>query len=263
MLAASLVNFIYFRSKNAPKAPFKVKRKFLVYSLFGYFFYWLFFLLSIEYYGEMIAPPIILNYTWPFFTGLITMLFFTHKQPKPIFYITLLLGFLGVMVLASEGSIENLQFSYSILGLLFGLLTGCSFGIFSAFSSTIKTEQENSIYLLTGTTISCVLLAMVSYWKYGANMFDLSTRDWLLAIFIGACLDSFGYILWTRAQAIVKAENLDLAGILNLVYFLPIFSIALIAILFEGERNLIGQPYFIVATLLIVSSSIILRLSER
>jgi len=263
LFAASIVNYLYFRSRSNGETSFKYNKKFIFFSLFGYFFYWLFFLLSIEYYDEMIAPPVILNYTWPFFTGLITVWFYKKEQPSLVFYITLLLGFLGIVVLASKGSIENLHFSYSITGLLFGLLTGFSFGVFSSFSSTIESEYENAVFLLTGSTLSFIFLGIVSFIKYGNDMFDLSFMDWVLAFFIGFFLDSIGYILWTRAQSIVREKELNISAILNLVYFLPIFSILLIGVLFEGERDLIVKPYFIIATVLILSSSIILRVSEK
>jgi drug/metabolite transporter (DMT)-like permease len=256
MLASSVVNYFYYK-KTAKGEPFTFNFKLVFFSLCGYFFYWVFYLSAIEYYDEMVSPPIILNYTWPFFTGLFTIFIYKRQQADWVFYLTLLCGFLGIMVLASEGSSGNLNFSYSTLGLVFGILTGLSYGLFSSYASQFERPVDNARFLLLGTSLSAILLGMLSFYKYGTSMFDLSTLDWTIALIDGLLLDSFGYILWTRAQAIAARDRIDVTKVISLANYLPIFSLTLVAIFSKEERDIIFQPYFLVAFALVLLSSLI------
>ena len=241
----------------------KLTFKNVMFSLLGYFFYWLFFLLCIEYYEGQVSVPLVLNYTWPFFTGLFTILLYKREGFGMRFALSAILGMIGVIVLFSKGDIASLELGRSVLGLIFGLLTGISYGMFSAFSSTIKTEQENLQFLFVGTFLSGFLLLGVSYYKYGPSTFDLSWLDWTIAFVDGLILDSLGYYMWTKANRRAAELQLEISSLTSIVNFLPILSLLLVSLVFVDERAEIFTAYFVVALVLVFLSSYIGNRSVR
>ncbi|MBK8516591.1 MAG: DMT family transporter [Saprospiraceae bacterium] len=147
LFASSLANYLYlFNTGGFDRKVLSVK--FVFFSMTGYFFYWLFFLHSIEAYGSNVSAPLVLNYTWPFFTGIFTILFYKREKFNSIFYLSSILGFCGVVILLLKGDFASFSIIDSVKGFAFGLLAGLSYGLFSAYSSSLTTDKEHSHYLL-------------------------------------------------------------------------------------------------------------------
>lgn len=262
LIASAVFNFLFL--KRAGGFNWKIVNvKTVIFSLFGYFIYWLFFLTCVDYYEGQVSVPLVLNYTWPFFTGLFTIIFYKREKFGLQFILSALLGILGVVMLFSKGDISSLNLGQSMIGLLFGLLAGISYGLFSAFSSTIKTERENLQFLFIGTFLSGILLLCFSVYRYGPTTFELSEFDWIIAFANGLILDSLGYYLWTTANRRAAEFNVEISTVTSIVNFLPILSILLVSIVFVDERTEIFRLYFISALALVFLSSYIGNMSAN
>lgn len=256
--ASTIVNFIYFlKNKNHSKSNTPINIRFMFFAACGYLIFWFLFLNCIELYDDYVSVPMVLNYTWPFFTGLLSIIIFKVQKFTFINLVTILCGLIGVMILGSEGSIANLKFDKSITGLFFGLGAGISYGFFSSFASTLSNSIDTSKLLLLGTLLGAIGLSLYSYFLYGNSMLKLSILDWTIAFFEGLILDAFGYIVWTRALAISVRDKIDITISTSSINFLPLFSILLIAVFYQDERSIIFETYYLVAFTLILIGTII------
>lgn len=205
----------------------------------------------------------ILNYTWPLFTGLFSILLFKVQKFDKASILVLILGFIGIVILGTGGSINNLVFLESKKGLILGLLAGVSYGLFSAYSSTLKDSNESALLLLFGTFLGAIGLTALSFSRYGWDMFSISRLDLLVGLIDGLILDALGYIVWTKALSISKKKNIDITSSRSLINFLPLISIILIGIFFNDEREVILQPYYLISFILILIACLIPNLKKK
>lgn len=252
-LASSVFNLVMVRSKEKYRtASFKLTLKSALFGLSGYLIYNLCFGLAIVEYGNA-TEPTILNYTWPFFTVLFTILFYKRQKAGLSFYVTTILGFGGVILLASKGDLNSIQLDRSFFGLMIGICTGLSYGLFSAFSSSVSQAAQPK-FLLLSTALSFVGMLAFAFYYHGASAFNLPVSDFMLALVYGLLLDSLGHVFWTKVQAMAAERKEDLNAAVSLVYYLPLLSLSLIA-LFLKETTLF-QPFMLAALLLITGSSV-------
>lgn len=252
--ASTLTNWIYFRRNGKQsQSPFWWNGKALFFGLFGYFIYNIGYGLAVIHYGN-VSEPTILNYTWPFFTAFFTLVMYRRQKVNALFVISTILGLTGIFVLASKGALWSLDFMTSKEGLLCGLLAGSSYGLFSAYTSSIS-EENLPRFLFTSTFVATILMGIFAYWYHGRDAFALIWSDWCLALVSGVFLDAIGYILWTKAQIVAVETKEDITNVVSLSYYLPILSLTVVALVFR-ETYLI-QSYFIVAVLLVTSSALV------
>ncbi len=169
--------------------------------------------------------------------------------------VAMLVGLLAVALVASQGNLASMRID-NPAGLFWGLITGVSYGLFSAYSASVPRKRQ-AAFLFSAILASCVLLA------------PLALREWSLpgvvtlhnmgiSAVMGVLLSGVGYITWTAALSLSAEKALNINRILSLVYLLPLLSLVVIAVLLrEGD---LGRPYFLASAVLIVISSV---LSQR
>jgi drug/metabolite transporter (DMT)-like permease len=232
-----------------------LKLGYLLLGPLGYFVYSVAYTQSSRSYNS-ISEATILNYTWPVFTIIFTDLVFNKKSHRsPLFRMVeasgILLGFLSIVILATRGDLGS--FHINLPGILWGLLTGLSYGIFSAYSGTIQ-EEKQGIFLMAAALASLVLIAGFSLNEI--NLLNTLTLKDIAATFaLGGVLDGIGYFSWTRANRLAHQQQVDISSIASLMLILPFTSLLIVSLLL-GENQL-GQPYFIISLALILISSLI------
>lgn len=252
-LASSVFNLIMVRSREKYRtAAFRPSFKAVMYGLSGYLIYNLCFGLAIIAYGNA-TEPTILNYTWPFFTVLFTVLFYKRQKAGLSFYVSTMLGFGGVILLASKGDLTSIELDRSAFGLIAGVGTGLSYGLFSAFSSSVAQAAQPK-FLLLATLLSFIGMLAFAFYFHGITAFDMPASDFILALIYGLLLDSLGHVFWTRVQALTAERKEDLNAAVSLVYYLPLLSLSLIAIFLKEDQ--LFQPFMLGALLLITGSSV-------
>ena len=254
LCSSCLFNYIYaYRSER--KFPILKSVKLCFVTLFGYSIYWILYIECIKSY-TLTSIPVILNYTWPFFTGIFTILLFKLQKISWVFVMTMVLGFAGIILLQSQGQFSNLKFNQSYYGLLMGVACGMSYGFYSAKSSQVHKSDLPS-FLFTGSFISSIVMILYVYLTNDMHNLNISLYEVLLAFFVGFFFESIGYLFWTRAQTLAVEEKADITKLVSLANYLPLFSILLLGLIYTEERAIITEGYFLVSILLIVGSSLL------
>lgn len=235
--------------------PAALRPRHLGFGLFGYFLYSVALMLSFRAYGRA-SEPTVLNYTWPVFTVLLTPLFAARtgraaRRASLRERLGIALCFLAVLLLATGGDPRSLDLANG-RGVLFGLSAGLSYGVFSAYSSTVP-ASEHASFLLAAAGSSAV--AMIPFtWNDLAELPLVSAREWLAAGALGALVNGAGYATWTLANRLAAESGESVASVASLAFLLPLLSLCAIAA-FLGEGALLSPAVAFSALMLVAGSA--------
>lgn len=155
-----------------------------------------------------------------------------------------IIGFMGILVInLMPGSLD---FSFTVLGEGFMLLTAVVYGITSVYLKVVSKNEDavtvNALQLLIGGVALCIVAFVMN-----GNIGKLDTRSILLLIYLGA-VSTIGYTIWT----ILMKYN-PVGRIAVYAFAIPIFGTLLSGLILGEEiftfRNLIA--------LILVSAGII------
>jgi drug/metabolite transporter (DMT)-like permease len=253
--------FRYQARRTGKKIEFSFHWAYILWGPLGYFAYNVPQNQSFRAFGSA-SETTILNYTWPIFAMLFSKLFTrshaqegNHRLANLLEGLALFLGLFSVVLVATEGSLTRIQIN-NPPGLIWGIITGLSYGLFSAYSTTVPRERQ-PVFLLTGTITSTIFISPFALSELHQSGL-LTFGNIGLSAIMGCLLSGVAYITWTAALRRSVEQSLNLARVLSLVYVLPLLSLTVIFLLL-GEGN-ITRPYFLVSVVLIIISSI---LSQR
>lgn len=206
---------------------------------------------------DSISETTILNNTWPVFTVLFANMFFVKtKKSRSILGIEglgIFMSFLSIVILVSGGNFASLQLE--IGGILWGLLAGITYGLFSAYSGLIN-RDEQKVFLLTAIALSLLLISVPAIIE-SRHTDPLTVLDIIVAFSMGALLDGLGYILWTSAIRLSKERKIRVSSIASLMFFLPFINLAIVRFILDEQQ--LNQPYFILSLLLILASTYLIQ----
>lgn len=233
----------------------------LPFLVLGYFVYW-FAVTHCNRSFDRAAEPIILNYTFPLFTVLFTELFFGRRKAplkqRASEGAGLALGFVSMIVLVTRGDITSLDVS-DLHGLGWGMLAGASYGLFSAFSSTVE-RRDQIAFLFATCSVGLIGMAGATVIT-GIESVHVSVTDLLVVLALGTLVEGLGYIAWTGANRAAREQNVGIAAATALIYFLPVLSVLVASIAF-GEND-IFHPYVATTILMLVAGSFISQYSMK
>jgi len=164
----------------------------------------------------------------------------------------IVLGLLAVMILATKGRFTSLDI-LNIKGIAWGLLSGISYGIFSAYSGTVTKERHGGFLLLSITT--SLALMLIFSMKELDLISTFTFQDVLIVFVLGSLLNGIGYITWTTANRIAREENLPSSSIASLMFVLPILALVIVSLLLKETKLL--EIYFVVSLLFVALSSVL------
>lgn len=239
----------------------KIKPQYLLFGLFGYFFYYLGLVQSFHLYNTA-SETTILNYTFPIFTVIFTEIFFKKRKSenygvKLIEFTGVLLGFFAVFILATKGNMTSLQ-STNLPALLWGLNAGIAYGIFSAYSSSVP-KQQQTLFLLAAIFSSWILSVLISVPEL-KDLSSLTLNDYFVSGLLAILVNGFGFIVWTRANRIAIEKNISIASLASLLFALPFLSLSIVSI-FLSESYLF-EPYFMICLIILTLSGIFCQKAE-
>ncbi len=180
---------------------------------------------------------VILFYLYPIFMIFISGLFFKHKiSIKSI--LLLFIGFIGVYILISKGSLIIPILS---LGTILAILASLSWAFFSVLIKYKKFEVESGMFLFNLFGLISLLL-MIPWFGFD---FKISTTAIIGLVYLGIFPTAIAFLFWNKA---LKSTNLSTCS--NIALLTPLLSILLISIIL-GEKLV---PTLIVSLVLIVGS---------
>ncbi len=261
LLTFSLYLMVIYRRNLITQLARRLKVRYLLFGIFGYFVYTASLAQSFRHFDGA-SETVLLNYTWPLFTVVFTLFIFkraTEHSNEFRFVQTagILLGFGSVFVLGTRGNLSSLDLGNGP-GLLWGLLGGMSYGLFSGFSSTVP-KSEHGIFLFGAVFLSLFLMLAFSISEIEV-VYQLTWTDVFVAALLGCVLNGVGYITWTRANRLAFELQIDISSIASLMFILPIASLVVVAVVFREDH--LSQPYFIFALILILFSSLLCQKTD-
>lgn len=186
---------------------------------------------------------LIIQYCWPIFVVLLSVLILKEKLNVRKSF-SVLLGFFGVFLVLSQGNFSNISFdNFFVDGIV--LLAAFVFGLFSVLSKKNKTDDLLlvTIYFITATVVSFFSMSLMSDFK-------LPTVGSLLPILInGIFVNGVSYIFWIKAlkkgDASFIAPFVFLTPVISSVFlilffnepFLKVYLFGLLAVVFAGLIN--------------------------
>ncbi len=254
--------FYYFQNKKDFFIKLKqLKISYLFFGLFGYFFYYLGLVQSFHLFKSA-SETTILNYTFPIFTIIFTDLFFRVYTPKSksikiIEYFGIFIGFLAVIILATNGNIATLHLT-NTPALLWGLVAGISYGLYSAYSSSVPSENQ-SIFLLNSIFSSLIFSVFIAIPQINI-LHKVTSKDYFITALLALVVNGLGYITWTKANRFAKEKNISISEIASFLFILPILNLLIITIVLK--ENFLFQPFFLITLICILLSSLLCQKPE-
>ncbi len=186
----------------------------------GAFLYYL--LLYFGYANVSGLEVLVIQYTWPIFIVVFSVLFLKEKiSGRNI--IALFLGFSGVVIVLTKGDFSSLHLSNFTTDLIV-LLAAAVFGLFSVLSKKANFEPFSAaaLFFLSATFFS--FLAMLLF-----SSFATPATNELIPIFAnGVFVNGFSYILWLLGLSYAKASF-----VAPLVFLTPILAAIWVVVFFH------------------------------
>ena len=160
-----------------------------------------------------------LNYSWASTLTLMASIFLGQRIRKQDWF-ACILGYIGVLVIATKGDVFSLQFD-SPLGVslaLFSTLLWAGYWILNT-----KNKVDPVVSVLLGFLIALPFSIILTIYE-GAS-WDKTIQGWFAASYVGLFEMGITFVLWLSA---LKATN-NTARISNLIFISPFISLMLLA----------------------------------
>lgn len=243
-LTTNLIFFIILLFQKRLKAVFRIKKRHYINSLIlGFLNPLLYYLVLFKAYALLpaqIAQP--LNYTWPIVLTFLSLPVLGQRVTGKNM-LALLISFLGVYLISSEGTPFNLAFAEP-LGVF--LAVGSSLVWASYWLINMRDQREEIIKLFLNFLFS--LIFIIPFWLVFTEPRLPPLYGLLAAAYSGAFEMGITFILWLKALKYAKST----AVVSNFIYLAPFFSLIFIHF-FLGEKIYITT----IAGLLLIVSGII------
>ena len=193
-----------------------------------------------------IAQP--LNFVWPIILVLLSVPFLKQKlNLKSI--LALLLSFLGVVIISSEGNIANMKFS-NPLGVFLALSSSVIWALFWVFNIKDKRDEILKLFLNFLFALVFVTLATLIF----SEIKLVSIEGLLAGVYIGLFEMGITFVLWLKALKLVGRTD----KISNLIYLTPFCSLVFISII-------LGEKIFITTLfgLILIISGILIQQAKQ
>lgn len=211
------------------KEWYKVKQPLVVWliGIFGIYGNEILYLSSFKY-----APPAqadLINYLWPVFVVLFSG-FLPRERLTWNHYLAVLLGFLGIYILITEGhGLTNFNAEY-LLGYLLALAAATLWSVYILAVRAVKHIPTEMIGMYYGVGMIVSLIIHLGFEKVTVIP---TNQQWLSLLFMGLTAQGAAYFLWDYG---VKQGNFQLLSILS--YGNPIISVLLLVIFHLAQPSL-------------------------
>ena len=252
------IYFTLLRPRPASGRFTRVRLEYVLFGPLGYFVYAVALFQSYRAFNSA-SQTTVLNYTWPLFTVVFAEALFRQRAKRTVLQgavegLGITVGFLSVLVLGTEGRLATLDFS-NIPGVAWGLLAGASYGMFSAYSTTVSGEAQGT-FLLTAVFLSVMLVALTATATSEIGLLrTLTLRDVIYPAAWGCVGNGIGYITWTRANRLAREQEIGVSAVASAMFVLPLLALTMVALLLKETQ--LFHSYFALSVALILLSSVL------
>jgi len=214
-------------------------KMYLALGLLGFLDFFYYLLLYFGYQKASGLEVLVMQYTWPIFIVLLSLVILKEKLTihKTM---SLTLGFLGVVVVITKGNFASIDFS-NIRVISIVLLGATSFALFSVLSKKVSITLANAvtIYFLTAIIYSFISMQMFSSFVLPSG------KEWFYILINGIFLNGISYLFWIKAL-----QNGDASFVAPFIFITPILSATFLIIVFDEP---LLSVYFIGLALIVAS----------
>ncbi|MEO0262372.1 MAG: DMT family transporter [candidate division WOR-3 bacterium] len=188
-----------------------------------------------------------LNYTWAIVLSILSVIILKQKI-KIWHFIGLIIGFIGVFIIATEGKIKELNFK-NPFGVFLALSSSIIWAIYWIYNLKDKKDEVLKLFL---NFLFGFPFILITYLIFSTKTYSL--KGILGSIYVGLFEMGITFIFWLKA--IKYAERTSDISIL--IYFSPFLSLLFIR-MFVGEKILIST---IIGLLFIIGGVLIQKYDE-
>lgn len=218
------------------------KKIFVVLFALGFLDFLYYLLLYFGYKNANGLEVLVIQYMWPIFIVFLSLTILKEDFTK-IKLISVILGFVGVLLVITKGDFSTLNFSQIDI-LLIVMIGSLSFALFSVLSKVVKIDATNAVMIYF---FSAIIYSIISI-QYFSEFTLPTSKDWISILINGIFLNGISYLFWVKALKIFDASK-----VAPFIFITPILS-AFFLILFFDEPIL--SIYFIGLFLVIISGLI-------
>ena len=230
-----IINIIKGNLKQLNDYKFKDYMQIISIGLLGTFLYNLFLFLGIN--KMQASQAFIINYLWPIMIVIFACIILKEKLTLRKI-IAILLSFIGVIIVTSNGNLLNID-NNSLIGALYCVLAAISYGLFSVLNK--KKKYNKFISMMLFYLVSCIICLL----------YILFTKEWYIPqgnqliglLWIGVFTSAIAFTSWALAL-----DNGDTAKISNLAYITPFLSLIWTGLILKENISV----YAIVGLIIIV-----------
>ena len=190
-----------------------------------------------------------LNYTWAIALTLMAAVFLGQKIRKRD-WIACVLGYLGVLVIATRGDILGLNFT-SVAGVGWALLSTFLWAGYWILNTRHQSEPVLTLLLCFGISLPFSLAAS---WHW-TDWSGIPWQGWAAVTYVGLFEMGLTFVLWLKAMKLTQ----NTAKISNLIFISPFISLVLLAVII-GETI---YPATVIGLVLIISGLVIQQWRRR
>ena len=184
-----------------------------------------------------------LNYVWPIVLVIFSIIFLKERV-KAYSLISLLIGFIGVLIISSRGNILSFRFT-RIDGVILALGSSIIWASYWILNIRDNLNPVIRLFLNFAFGLFFSFLTVILF----SNIFNINLIGILGCIYVGLFEMSITFTLWLTALRSSKST----ARIANLIYFAPFLSLLIIHLVI-GEKIF---PSTFIGLILIISATII------
>jgi len=228
-LTASVFLFLYllFLKKLKLLKAF-TGRDYLRSALLGFLNPFLYYAILLKAYSILKAQEAVtLNFIWPIMLVLLSIPIL-HQRIGLRSILAIIISFLGVFVIATEGNVLGFKFTNTV-GVLLASGSSVIWALFWIYN--VKDKRDEAVRLFVNFAFGTVFifLSILLFSKV-----TIPTRNGLLgAVYVGLCEMGITFLVWLKALRLSKTT----AHVVSLIYLVPFFALVLIS-LFVGEQIL-------------------------
>ncbi len=193
-----------------------------------------------------VAQP--LNFVWPITLVLLSVPILKQKL-KLKSMLALLLSFIGVILISSEGNIMNMKFS-NPLGVFLALGSSVVWALFWLYN--VKDNRDEILKLFLNFLFAFLFITITT--AVFSDIKSVSVEGLLAGVYIGLFEMGIAFVLWLKALKLIGRTD----KISNLIYLTPFCSLVFISII-------LGEKIFITTLfgLILIISGILIQQAKR
>ena len=196
------------------------KRDYLRSALLGFLNPFLYYTILLKAYSILKAQEAVtLNFIWPIMLVLLSIPIL-HQRIKPRSILAIVISFIGVFVIATEGDISGFRFT-NTAGVLLASGSSVIWAVFWIYNVKDKCDEAVRLFLNFAFGTVFIFVAMLLFAKV-----EVPTRNGILgAAYVGLFEMGITFLMWLKALRLSKTT----VHVANLVYLVPFFALVLIS----------------------------------